>query len=103
MRPDFGITGCLRDPETQEITHVKARPYLTIRPGPATIYPREVVVRGLAAGQRWAWMGEEPQLVKLVEIKGRRYLRLDGERIPADALEDAPVTPAPSPSAPALG
>lgn len=93
MRPDFGITGCLRDPETQEITHVKARPYLTIRPGPATIYPREVVVRGLAAGQRWAWMGEEPQLVKLVEIKGRRYLRLDGERVPADAI-DEPQVPA---------
>lgn len=96
MRPDFGITGFLQDRETLEITHVKARPYLTIRPGPATIYPREVVVRGLAAGQRWAWMEEEPQLVKLVEMEGRRYLRLDGQRIAADSLPNQLNTPASS-------
>ncbi len=89
---DFYIVDVKYDPETELARELKVSEPFNFRPGPACWVDREQVIGMIEDGflveslPTIFRMLLKRLLIKVVEVNGKKYLRTDSARIPADFI-----------------
>ncbi len=89
---DFYIVDVRYDPETELARELKVSEPFNFRPGPAFWVDREQVIGMIEDGFLVEFLPPafrmllKRLLIKVVEVNGKKYLRADSARIPADFI-----------------